>query len=214
MKKTLLAAHPAEADVVRRVFGWRVVERLGYQAIADRLNADLVLNPPPVPIGEGRAVGRWTYSNVRDVVTNPKYTGHMVWNRRARKGNGKNRLNPVGEWVWSPVPVHEALVDLESFVLAQQVGLRRERSRTAAGMNRHPQSRRVYRLRSYLFCALCGRRMLGKSVRNTPYYVCSPKKGLQPAGPSCHLQLLDPGGCAACRPGWFPRRAGLRPLPA
>ncbi|WP_239381932.1 recombinase family protein [Frankia sp. CIT1] len=125
-------------------------------------------NPPPVPIGEGRAVGRWTYSNVRDVVTNPKYTGHMVWNRRARKGNGKNRLNPVGEWVWSPVPVHEALVDLESFVLAQQVGLRRERSRTASGVNRHPQSRRVYRLRSYLFCALCGRRMLGKSVRDTP----------------------------------------------
>ncbi len=40
----------------------------------------------------------------------------------------------------------------------------------------------MYRLRSYLFCALCGGRMLGKSVRNTPYYVCSPKKGYNPPG--------------------------------
>lgn len=43
-----------------------------------------------------RAAGVWTYSNVRDVLSNPKHTGHMVWNRRARK-IGHNRLNPVLE---------------------------------------------------------------------------------------------------------------------
>lgn len=32
-----------------------------------------------------RVTGRWTYSSVRDVLTDPKYTGHMVRNRRARR---------------------------------------------------------------------------------------------------------------------------------
>lgn len=180
VKKTRLALHPVEAAVVRKLFHWRVTERIGYQAIADRLNTDLVTNPPPTPVGEREAVGCWTYSNVREVLTQPKHTGHMVWNRRARKGAGKNRLNPVSEWVWSKDPVHEPMVDLELFVQAQQVAQRRERSRTAAGRNK--QAKRVYRLRSYLFCALCGRRMFGKPKHGRSYYVCSPKKAWLPDG--------------------------------
>ena len=80
--------------MVRQAFGWRVAEHLSYQVIADRLNADLTANPPPTPVDPATAVGLWTYSNVRDMLTNPKHTGHMVWNRRARKGNGKNRVKP------------------------------------------------------------------------------------------------------------------------
>lgn len=43
--------------VVRRIFTWRVSERLGYQAIADRLNTDLPTNPPPLPVDPARSVG-------------------------------------------------------------------------------------------------------------------------------------------------------------
>jgi site-specific DNA recombinase len=113
IKKTLLELHDTEAAVVRKSFGWRVVEHLGYQAIADRLNTDLITNPSPTPVDPERAVGVWTYSNVREMLSNPKHTGHMVWNRRSRKGNGKNRINPVTDWVWSREPVHEPLVDME-----------------------------------------------------------------------------------------------------
>ncbi len=84
-------------------------------------------------------------SNVREVLTNPKCTGHMVWNRHARKGAGRNRLNFVEDWVWSPAPVHETLVDLETFVRAQRMAERRQRSRGVLGANGHPQTRRVYR---------------------------------------------------------------------
>ncbi|WP_433264845.1 recombinase family protein [Actinosynnema sp. CS-041913] len=181
IKKTLLKVHPIEGPVVRKSFGWRVAERLGYQAIADRLNQDLATNPPPTPVEPDRAVGMWTYSNVRDMLTNPKHTGHMVWNRRARKGTGKNRMNPVSEWVWSPEPTHEALVDLETYVLAQQVAERRERSRTTT-KSRNPQAKRIYRLHSYLFCVLCGRRLYGKSKWGRAYYVCAPKKAWIPEG--------------------------------
>jgi site-specific DNA recombinase len=182
VKKTRLDAHPAEAAVVRKVFTWRVTEHLGYQAIADRLNLDLTENPPPIPVEPDRAAGRWTYSNVREILTNPKYTGHMVWNRHARKGSGRNRLNPPDQWVWSPEPVHEALVDLETFVQAQMVAGRRERTRAAAGVGRHPQARRVYRLRGYLYHVQCGRRMYGKVRHGTSYYACVPKPGYRPPG--------------------------------
>jgi hypothetical protein len=59
-KKTYLDPDPLQAPVVRRIFGWRVIEWLGYQAVADRLNQDLAGNPPPVPLDPARAVGRWT----------------------------------------------------------------------------------------------------------------------------------------------------------
>jgi site-specific DNA recombinase len=191
VKKTRLEPHPDEAPVVRKMFTWRVGERLGYQAIADRLNADLALNPPPVPVDPERSIGRWTYSNVRDVLTNPKHTGHMVWNRRARKGAGKNRMNPVTEWVWSPQPVHEALVGLETFVQAQDVSAHRERSRTTPGLSPDPQAKRVYPLRSFVFCDLCGRRMFGNTRRETASYACAPKKAWRPPGHPVILRVRE-----------------------
>jgi site-specific DNA recombinase len=118
---------------------------------------------------------------VHDILTNPKYTGHMVWNRRARKSGG-NARNPVSEWIWSPEPVHEVLVDLDTFIQVQEVSGHRLGSRTAAGANtKHPQTRRSYLFRTYLFCDLCGRRMNGKT-RQRVYYACAPKKAYLPAG--------------------------------
>lgn len=182
MKKTLLEAHEVEGPVVSKCFAWRVAEELSYRQIAEKLNRDLRVNPPPTPVDPARAAGRWTGSSVREVLTNPKYTGHMVWNRRARKAAGRNRLNPVEEWVWSTMPAHAALVPLETFVRAQQVAERQQRSRRAAGANTHPQTKRVYRLRGYVFCALCGRRIHGKPSGRTTYYVCAPKAEYRPAG--------------------------------
>lgn len=53
----------------------------------------------------------------------------------------------------------------------------RERRRWASNLNKHPQTKRSYLLRTYMFCDLCGRRMQGRAKRDTVYYVCAPKKG-------------------------------------
>ncbi|MBB2506449.1 recombinase family protein [Amycolatopsis echigonensis] len=180
IKKTFLEPHPVEGPVVTKAFHWRAAERVGCEDIARRLNVDLVTNPPPTPPDPERAVGFWTGANVRDMLSNPKHTGHMVWNRRARKGGGRNRANPVSEWYWSTEKTHKPLVDLETFVLAQQVSLHRERSRTVSE-NRNPEAKRTYKLRSFLFCS-CGRRMHGKSKHERAYYVCAPKKEWRPEG--------------------------------
>lgn len=181
-KKTFLEPDPLQAPVVKRIFAWRLEERLSYRAIADRLNTDPASNPTPTPVDPGRAVGRWTYSNVRDILTNPKHTGHMVWNRHARK-SGSNLANPVAAWIWSPEPVHEALVTLDTYIQVQAVGGHRFGSRSTPGPNtNHPHTKRSYLLRTYLFCEMCGRRMFGKTRHGYPYYVCAPKKGYVPDG--------------------------------
>ncbi|MFF0532681.1 recombinase family protein [Nocardia amikacinitolerans] len=176
-KKTLLEPHPDQAPVVQRIFWLRNEERLSYQAIADYLNLDLSLNPPPVPVDPRRAVGRWTMSNVREVLNQPKYTGHMVWNRRARKSNG-GKYNPPSEWVWSEKPVHAPLITVEVFLTAQKRrSQKRDTSRRTSVVNSHPDTKRSYLFRSYLCCDHCDRRMFGKTRKVSAYYVCAPKKG-------------------------------------
>ena len=84
---------PARGAVVTQIFLWRALERLSYQRIADRLNTDLDLYPPPEPIpGKGRRrIGAWTCGSVREVLDNPKHTGYMVWNRRKKPSQGPRR---------------------------------------------------------------------------------------------------------------------------
>jgi DNA invertase Pin-like site-specific DNA recombinase len=92
--KRRLVADPLRGPVVTQIFIWRATEKLSYDKIAERLNLDLDRYPPPQPIlGRGRrAVGRWTAGSVREILANPKYTGHMVWNRRRR--NRPERARP------------------------------------------------------------------------------------------------------------------------
>lgn len=128
------------------------------------------------------AVGRWTVSNVREVLTNPKHTGHMVWNRRATSSDS-GKHNAPGMWKWSSTPSHEPLVTKEIFLAAQEVSTRRERSRDGNGPNAAlSQARHSYRLRSYVRCALCGRRMFGKIRGKSAYYMCTPAYGYVPDG--------------------------------
>ncbi len=171
--KSRLAPDPERAPVIHQMFIWRAVERLGYPAITARLNADLERYPPPVSPDPARRKEYWSRSSVRDLLSNPKYTGYMVWNRRATKNGG--RVNPPESWIWSQQPTHEPIVTREIFEAAAAVASQRQRSRNGAGPNhRHPETKRSYPLRSFVFCELCGRRMSGKVVHGDVYYACRP----------------------------------------
>jgi site-specific DNA recombinase len=184
--KTKLEVDPVRGPVVERIYGWRVDEKLSYRAIADRLNAYPDQYPPPQPVDPARAVGRWTGSAVREILFNPKYTGFMVWNRRSTKDKmhpGKN--NPREEWIVSEQPTHPGIVSIETFMAAQNVASSRKRSRADAHpgtANRHRQTKRVYALRSYVWCEPCERRMFGRSVTKYTYYSCQPRERAVPDG--------------------------------
>ena len=109
--KTRLALDPERAPVVEQIFTWRVIGKLGMPTIAARLNADPARYPAPT--GNG-----WTTQTVFAVLGNPKYTGHMVYGR-IRKRNGRRVTVPPGEWLWSPEPVHPAIVDRATWDQAQ-----------------------------------------------------------------------------------------------
>src|SRR6266508_4126057 len=117
--KTRLRPDPVRAAVVRQIFAWRVTERLGYRAIAERLSQDPDRYPPPVSPDPARSRDCWGYSAVLEILRNPKYTGYMVWNRRASKKGGRH--NPPEAWIWSPQPTHQPIVSRELFAAAQHV---------------------------------------------------------------------------------------------
>jgi DNA invertase Pin-like site-specific DNA recombinase len=171
--KTRLVPDPERAAVVAHIFKLRITEWLGCDAIAGRLNADPAQFPPPQPTRPHMKRGTWSGSAVRDVLTNPKYTGYMVWNRRATKAGG--RINPPEAWVWSEEPTHEPLVSRETFEAAAQVAKLRRGSRGEPGPNsNHRHTKRSYLLRSYVLCGLCDQRMFGKTRRGRAYYSCYP----------------------------------------
>ncbi|WP_234438545.1 recombinase family protein [Streptomyces sp. NRRL S-340] len=170
--KHRLIPDPPRASAVTFIFQLRGLDKLGYDAIADRLNLDLAAYPPPEPTRPDVALGCWSGSAVREILRNPKYTGYQVWNRRAMKKGG--RYNDPKDWVWSPRPVHEPLVTKELFDAVSTVGRKRQGSRATHGANAHPATKRSYVLRSYVYCDTCDRRMFGKSRHQISYYACQP----------------------------------------
>ena len=175
LTKTRLILDPVRSPVVEEMFAWRTGERLSWQAIADRLNANPDRYPPPTAIGGTRSRGSWSALSVRAILGNPKYTGYMVWNRRAR--NTKfGTYNPPELWVWSPEPTHAAIVTLEVFRAADAVAVSRRRSRSGSSPNTHPETKRTYVLRSFVHCAICRRRMEGSTRKGTFVYLrCRPR---------------------------------------
>jgi hypothetical protein len=149
------------------MYAWRTVDKLGCPAIAARLNADPAAYPPPNP-----ATG-WTAQNVRVILANPKYTGYMVYGRH-RTRNGRRTPVPQEQWLWSPAPVHPAIVDRDTWDLAQTIAAGHGTSRDGDELNAHPATARFYPYRSRVRCRDCQRRMTGTTYGNpaSTYYRC------------------------------------------
>jgi site-specific DNA recombinase len=165
--KTRLALHPGRGPVVEQIFTWRVVHKLGMPAIAARLNADLARYPAPSQPG-------WTAQTVYVILGNPKYTGHMVYGR-TRKRNGRRVPVPADQWLWSPEPVHPAIIDRTARAAAQDISAAHGTSRDGDTISRHPAATRTYPYRSRIRCRDCRRRMGGQAygrTRTLVYYQC------------------------------------------
>lgn len=171
--KTRLEPDGVRAETVTQIALWRYHEGIGYDTIVDRLNADPAKYPPPEPPNRDRARGAWGKTSVFEVLTNPKYTGYQVFNRRASRSRHGKVNDPV-KWVWSTEPAHEPLIPKWMYdELAARRGTKRG-SRDGNNPNTHPATRHTYVLRGMVFCG-CGRRMFGTHRHNTPYYLCWPR---------------------------------------
>lgn len=170
--KSRLEPDGVRGETVTQIALWRYHENLGYGTIADRLNADLAKYPPPAPPGKTRARGAWSKTSVYEILKNPKYTGYMVYNKRATRSR-RGKVNDPMLWVWSAEPVHEPLIPKWMYdELAARRAAKRG-SRDGNAPNTHPKTRRTYVLRGMVF-HWCDRRMYGNHRHGSQYYMCNP----------------------------------------
>src|SRR5258708_38754226 len=87
-----------------------VSENRTMQGIADELNR------LGVPFIDGR---EWKRMGVRGVLTNPKYTGSSVYNRRRSRLSSQVKTNAEAEWIVGPGAV-AAINDEATFAAGQQ----------------------------------------------------------------------------------------------
>jgi len=99
----------------------------------------------------------------------------MVYGRH-RTRNGRRIPVPPDQWLWSPSPVHPAIVDRETWDLAQTVAAGHGSSRDGDDLNSHPATARFYPYRGRVRCRDCQRRMAGntygKPTSLSSYYRC------------------------------------------
>jgi DNA invertase Pin-like site-specific DNA recombinase len=107
----LVAGPDDEVQTVRWIF----------EQVADlnRRPCDIArdLNERGVAGPEGRP---WVGQRVQAILTNPKYTGELIYNRKTMRLKAPIRANPESEWVRVP-GAHPTLVEPEVFARAQSV---------------------------------------------------------------------------------------------
>jgi len=167
--KARLVIDTERAPVIVQIFTWRTVDKLGLPAIAARLNASPARYPAPSP-----ETG-WTAGNLAVMLRNPKYTGYMVYGRH-RNRNGHRIPVPPDQWLWSPAPVHPAIIDRDTWDRAQHAAADHTTSRDGDDLNSHPATIRFYPYQGRVRCKDCQRRMAGNTYLNPGsapvYYRC------------------------------------------
>lgn len=167
------------AEIVRKIFEWKVDEGLGNLAICHRLNDMGVLNPTGYKkkkLNQNYNNSKmkeedysWGPSTVRNILKNDVYIGNVTQGKRKIKSYKIHKVEQVPENEWITVEnMHEPIIDKELFNKAQE--LRRVDTRVQ-------NSGTLSMWAGILKCADCGRAMHKKYCKNTSgtvyeYYIC------------------------------------------
>ena len=113
----LMPGPDSEVQTVNQMFRWVIEDDLGLTEIAKRLNSMGVWTDWDRP---------WTYQTVRQVITNEKYIGNNVYNKRSFKLKKHHVKNPPKMWIRKE-GAFEGIVPLETFLSAQETLAERNR---------------------------------------------------------------------------------------
>jgi len=111
-----------EVAMVKRIYGLYLDSKLSEAAIARLLNAEGVSNEMSRP---------WTQTMVNSILTNVKYIGSLVFNRRSCKLSTLRKRNAPEQWIVNDGAI-ESLLSPALFQLAQEERVRRNRRYDAA----------------------------------------------------------------------------------
>lgn len=111
-----------EVAMVHRIYGLYIHEKLSEAAIARLLNVEGIINELGRP---------WTQAMVNSILTNLKYIGSLVFNRRSCKLSTRRKHNDREEWIVNEGAI-ESLLSPAIFQQAQVERVRRNRRYDAA----------------------------------------------------------------------------------
>lgn len=139
---------PEEAAIVRQMYQWYAYDKIGYSTIADRLTA--MHAPAPTD--------KWSYSTVKDILTNVVYNGKVKRGERAvikRTSSGNLRVSrPRNKDYEIYDGLHEAIIDDELFQTVQNIFKGHPSKPVGSALEiKNPLAGLVY-------CKLCGRKMV------------------------------------------------------
>ena len=127
-----------EVEVVLQMYRWFVEDGHNEVVIAAELNRRAVLTDLGRP---------WTRGSVHQVLTNEKYVGNNVYNRRSFKLKRRRVANPPELWVRKD-RAFEAIIPIEMFYTAQ--GIIQARTRRYTDQELLDRLRALYQARGFL----------------------------------------------------------------
>ena len=144
-----LIVDPEEAKIVQEIFQM-YISGVGPMNIARHMESKGVLT--------GAGFEKWSMSTIHSILTNEKYTGDLIQQKTLtvdylshKKVTNKN-LAPM----YHTENAHEAIIDKETFLLAQQI--RNDRAKAKRGKDKNVAKYNVtYPYSAFIICSECGR---------------------------------------------------------
>lgn len=164
------------AEIVRQIFHWYVVGRMGLEEIKRTLNERNVPNPTGYkvlkgckyqnPGVQGEESYVWNTRTLKMILQNRTYLGEMVQGKLTVISYKVHKQIQVPKDQWAVVPGrHEPIIERELFDQAQ------ERLELNKSMRRYPSEPSL--LSGFLYCADCKRKMHKRKNGKRVYYACS-----------------------------------------
>lgn len=168
---------PEAAEIVQLIYHLYNDNHMGYSAIADHLNR--INAPSPGP--------RWTYSTVKDILTNVVYIGKVKRGERAtskRTAGGSLQVSRPRNKDYSIYDgLHEAIIDEDLFNSVQEIFKSHPSKPVGSALDiKNPLAGLVY-------CKLCGHRMIRRPQDRCKTMIICPTKGCRNI--SCYESVLE-----------------------
>lgn len=174
-----LIIDPESAEIVKKIFEWKVNEGLGNLSICHRLNDMGILSPTGYKrkkLNQNYSNAQiiqedysWSPSTIRNILKNDIYIGNITQGKRRVKSYKIHKVEKVPEDEWITVEnMHEPIIDKELFDKAQKIGKVDTRVQKTGELSMWA---------GILKCADCGHSMHKKYCKNKngavyEYYIC------------------------------------------
>ncbi len=198
-----LEVNPETAPMVREIFALRV-QGLGYTAIVRRLNGRNIPSPGAYLYRRGLSAREtyrdalWTVWNIKEILRNEVYLGHLVQGKRTQahyKQARQERYAPASEWRVTK-NAHEAIIDVKTFAAVQQLAEERKKTyEDSLGKADDPKTPNLFR--GLIYCADCGKPLTRRHVysrhrdRRSYYYSYLCPKSLQKDNACTRKNLME-----------------------